>query len=157
VQHNRFIALSRQEVLSSDIDRGVGSSTCTIEYSKEREHGNNNRPYEPHIFSSCGKTCYGPIEPSGQHSFMEEVSILTLSMLFIVIYLFCIICIYIHFLLYVVLQFLCIRNRPSTLMDASVPSPTTDAAVEEAYSLGASHTLVCVTFYKFTIPHFFIL
>jgi hypothetical protein len=100
---------------------------------------------------ACGKTCYGPIEPSGQHSFMEEVSILTLSMFFIVIYLFCIMCIYIDILLYVVLQLLRPSSRPSTPMDASVPSPTTDATIEASCSLGAPHTQVCVTFDKFTI------
>jgi hypothetical protein len=65
-------------VISSDIDKGVGASTCTREYNEEREHGHNNYPCEPHICLSCGKTFYGPIEPSGQHSFMEEFIILTL-------------------------------------------------------------------------------
>jgi hypothetical protein len=96
VQHSSFVALSQQEVSgASDIDRGVGASTCTGEYNEERAHGHSSRPCEPHRCSSCRHTCYGPIDPSAQHSFMEEVSILTLSMFFIVIYLFCILYIYI--------------------------------------------------------------
>jgi hypothetical protein len=81
VQHCTFVALSQQEVPNSDIDRGFGASTCIGEYNEEREHGHNNCPCEPHKFSSCGHTCYGPIESGGHDSFMEEVSILTLSML----------------------------------------------------------------------------
>jgi hypothetical protein len=96
-------------------------------------------------------TCYGPIEPIGQHSFMEEVSIITISIFFIVIYLFFILCIYVDILMYVVLQLLLLSGRPSMLMDASVPSPTTDATIEAACSLGAPHTQVCITFDKITI------
>jgi hypothetical protein len=108
-------------------------------------------PCEPHICLSYVNTCYGPIQPSGQHSFMEEVSILTLSMFFIIIYLFCILCIYIDIVMYVVLQLLRLRSRPSMSMDASMPSPTTDATIEASCSLGAPHTQVCITFDKFTI------
>jgi hypothetical protein len=36
-------------------------------------------------------------------------------------------------------------------MDASVPSPTTDATVEETCSLGAPYTHVCITFDRFNI------
>jgi hypothetical protein len=82
---------------------------------------------------------------------MEDVSILTLSMFFIVIYIFCIFCIYIDFLLYVVLQLLCLSSRPSMPMDASMPSPTTDASIEASYSLGVPHTQLCFTFDKFTM------
>jgi hypothetical protein len=140
-----------QEVPVGDIDRGVRASPRTTEWSEERAHGHNSRPCEPHRCSSCGKTCYGPIEASGQQSFMEEVSILTISMFFIVIYLYSIMCIYIDILLYVVLQLLCPCSRPSTPMDASVHVSTTDATVEEACSIGLPHTQVCVTFDKFTI------
>jgi len=83
VQQCTFVALSRQEVPSSDIDRGFGASTCIGEYSEERAHGHRNYPCKPHRCSRYMKTCYGPIEPSGHHIFMEEVSILTISMLFI--------------------------------------------------------------------------
>jgi hypothetical protein len=61
---------------------------------------------------------------------MEEVSILILSMFFIIIYLFCILCVYIDILMYVVFHL---------LMDASMPSPNTDAEVEVACSLGAPY------------------
>jgi hypothetical protein len=125
VKHSRFVALSGKEVLEVDIDRGVGGSTCTTYYSEERAHGHRNHPCKPHKSSSCRNTCYRPIEPNGKHRFMEEVSIITLFMLFIVIYLFCIMCIYIDILLYVVLYFLHPSSRLSTLMDASTPSPTT--------------------------------
>jgi len=140
VQHSSFVALSGQEVSVNDIDRGFGGSTCMKYYSEEREHGHKNHPCEPHRCSSCEKTYYGPIESSGQHSFMEEVSIVTLFMFFIVIYVFCIICIYIDISLYVVLQLLHPSSRPSTSMDASVSSPNIDATVEVACSLGEPHT-----------------
>ena len=78
VQHSRFVALSRLKLYATNIDRGYGASTCIRKYNEEREHGHNSHPCEPHIFYSYGKTCYGPIESIGQHSFMEEVSILTL-------------------------------------------------------------------------------
>jgi hypothetical protein len=71
VQHKNFVALSRQEMSTSEIDRGVGLSTCTREYSEERAHRHKSHPCEPHRCSSREKTCYGPIEPNGQHSFME--------------------------------------------------------------------------------------
>jgi hypothetical protein len=103
VQHNSFVSLSQQEVPTSDIDRGVGASTCIGEYNEERENGHNSCPCEPHICSRCGHTCYGPIDLSRHHSFMGEVSILTLSMFLIVIYLFCIFHIYIDILIYFVL------------------------------------------------------
>jgi hypothetical protein len=151
VQHSSFVALSGQEVPVNDIDRGIGVSTCTTYYNEEMAHGHNSRPCEPHRCSSCRKTCYGPIEPNGKHRFMEEVSIITLFMLFIVIYLFRIMCIYIDISFYVVLQFLHLRSRPSTSMDAPVPSPNIDATIEAAFSLGAPHTHVCVTYYKFTL------
>jgi hypothetical protein len=64
-------------------------------YNQERAHGHNIPPCEPHRCSSYGHTFYWPIHPSGQHSFMEEVSSVTLLMFFIVM------CIYIYFLLYV--------------------------------------------------------
>jgi hypothetical protein len=99
-----------------------------------------SRPCEPHRCSSCEETCYGPMEASGQHSFMEEVSILTMTMFLIVIYLFCIMCIYIDILLYVVLYLLHLCSRPSMPMDAFVPISTTDGAVETTFSLGISYT-----------------
>jgi hypothetical protein len=151
MKYSRFVALSQKEVSSSDIDRGVGVSTCTKKYSEEREHGHSSRPCEPHICLIYGHTCYETIDPSGQHSFMEEVSILTLSMFFIFIYLFCIMCIYIDFLLYDVLQLLRSSSIPFTPMDASAPSPYIDVTVEAACSLGTPHTQVCVTFDKLTI------
>jgi hypothetical protein len=126
----------------------------TTKYNEEGPHGHNNHSCEPHRYSSYGKTCYGPIDPTLQHSFMEEVSILTLSMFFIIIYLFCIMCIYIYFLLYVVLQLLRLSSEPSMLMDASVTSPTNDATIEATCSLGAPDTHVCVTFDKFTRSSF---
>jgi hypothetical protein len=82
---------------------------------------------------------------------MEEVSILTFSIFFIIIYLFFILCVYINILMYAILNLLRLSSRPYTLMDALVPSPTTDATVEETCSLGAPHTQVCITFDKFTI------
>jgi hypothetical protein len=107
VQHGSFVALSRQEVPTGDIDRGVRPSTPREECSEERAHGQRSHSCEPHRCSSCGKTCYGPMEASGHQSFMEEVSILTISMFFIFIYLYSIMCIYFDILLYDVLQFLC--------------------------------------------------
>jgi hypothetical protein len=71
---------------------------------------------------------------------MEEVSILTISMFFIVIYLCSILCIHIDILLYVVLQLLCPCSRPSTPMDAPVFVSTIDAIVEPSYSIGLPHT-----------------
>jgi hypothetical protein len=61
---------------------------------------------------------------------MEEVSILNISMFFIVIYLSIIMCIYINILLYVVLQLLRPYRKPSTPMDSSVSVSTNDAVVE---------------------------
>jgi hypothetical protein len=92
VQHSSFVALPGKEVSTSEIDRGVGGSTCMTDYNEERAHEHSIRPCEPHRCSSCGSTCYWPIQPSGQHSFME-VSNVTLFMLLIVM------CIYIYFLL----------------------------------------------------------
>jgi hypothetical protein len=72
-------------------------------------------------------------------------------MFIIVIYLFCILCIYIDFLMYVVFKLLHTSSRPSTMMDASVPNPTYDATIEVACSLGVPHTQLCITFDKFII------
>jgi hypothetical protein len=72
-------------------------------------------------------------------------------MFFIIIYLYSILCIYIDILLYVVLQFLRPCSRPSMPMDALVSVSTTDVAIEASFSIGLPHTLVCVTFDKFTI------
>jgi hypothetical protein len=110
-----------------------------------------SRSCEPHRCSSCRQTCYGPMEASGHQSFMEEVSILTISMFFIIIYLYSIICIYFDILLYDVLQLLHPYNRPSTSIDASMFVSTTDATVEATCSFSVPHTHVCVTFDKFTI------
>jgi hypothetical protein len=93
LQHGSFVALPRKEVSTSDNDRGVGGSTCMIYYNQERAHGHNICSCESHRCSSCGHTCYWPIQPSVQHSFMEEVSSVTLFMFSIVM------CIYIYFLL----------------------------------------------------------
>jgi hypothetical protein len=151
VQCGSFVALSQQEVTIDDIDRGVKASPHTTYFSEERAHGHNSHPCEPHRCSSCVRTCYGPMEASGQHSFMEEVNILTITMFLIFIYLFCILCIYIDILLYVVLRLLRPCSRPSIPMDASVPISTTDAAVEGSFSLGTPHIQVCITFDQFTI------
>jgi hypothetical protein len=108
-----------------------GSDLQPLEQSAVRR-GNmdrESRSCEPHRCSSCEKTCYGPMEASGHQSFMEEVSILTISMFFIVIYLYSIMCIYFNILLYDVLQFLCPYNRPSMSIDASMFVSTTDAIV----------------------------
>jgi hypothetical protein len=91
------------------------------------------------------------MEASGKQSFMEEVSILTISMFFIVIYLYSILCIYFYILLYDFLQFLCLYRKPSMSIDASVSVSITNAMVETIYSFRVLHTPVCVTFYKFTI------
>jgi hypothetical protein len=91
------------------------------------------------------------MEASGKQSFMEEVSILTISTFFIIIYLYSILCIYFYILLYDFLQFLCLYRKPSTSIDASVYVSITNAMVETIYSFGVTHTPVCVTFYKFTI------
>jgi len=53
VQHNNFVALSRSEVHTNDIDKGVGASTCIGEYSEERAHRHRIHPCEPHICSNC--------------------------------------------------------------------------------------------------------
>jgi hypothetical protein len=82
---------------------------------------------------------------------MEEVIILTISMLFIVIYLYSILGIYINNLFYVVLQLLHPCRKSSMPMDASVSISTIDATVEAVCSIGIPHTQVCVTFDKFTI------
>jgi hypothetical protein len=103
VQHGIFVTLSRQDVSPSYIDRGVRASPRTTEFSEERVHGHIGRPCEPHKCSSHDQNCYGPIEASRKRSFMEEISTLTISMFFIVIYLYSIMCIYIDILFYVVL------------------------------------------------------
>jgi len=71
---------------------------------------------------------------------MEEVSILTISMFFIVIYLNSIMCIYINILFYVVLQLLGTCRKPSTPMDAPMYVSTTDVEVEASFSIGIPHT-----------------
>jgi len=88
---------------------------------------------------------------------MEEVSILTISIFFIVIYLYTILCIYFDFLLYDVLQLLHMYSIPSTSIDASVSVSTIDAVVQEACSFNAPHTQVCFAIDKFiiVIPLFF--
>jgi hypothetical protein len=82
---------------------------------------------------------------------MKEVTILTITMFLIIIYLFFILCIYIDILLYVFLHLLSLCRKPFMPMDASMPISTTDATIEEYFSLGIPHTKVCVTFDKFTI------
>jgi hypothetical protein len=80
------------------------------------------------------------MEAIGHQSFMEEVSILTISMFFIVIYLYSIICIYFDILLYGVLLLIHLYNRPSMLIDASVSISTIDAIVEDYFSFDVPHT-----------------
>jgi hypothetical protein len=82
---------------------------------------------------------------------MEKVSILTIYVFFIVIYLYGILCIYIDILLYVVFHLLHLCSKPSTHMDASMHVSITDAVVEVSCSFGIPHTQVCVTFDKFTM------
>jgi len=82
---------------------------------------------------------------------MEEVGILTISMLFILIYLYSIFCIYFDILLYDALQLLHPYNRPSIPIDSSMSISTTHEEVEETYKFGVMNTKICVKFDKFTI------
>jgi hypothetical protein len=56
VEQNSFVALSGKELPLSDIDRGVGGSTCMVDYSEEREHG----------YSSC--PCITDAQDAGRHA-----------------------------------------------------------------------------------------
>jgi hypothetical protein len=151
VQHGSFVALSRHEVSVGDVGREVGPSTTTTECNEERVHGQRNHSYEPHRCSSCGHTCYGMMEASGQQRFMEEVSILIVSRFFIVIYLYSIMCIYFDILLYDVFQFVRPYRKPSTSIVALIFISIIDATIEASCSFGAPHTQVRVTFDKFTM------
>jgi hypothetical protein len=88
------------------------------------------------------------MEASEYHNFMEEVSILTISMFFIIIY--SIMCIYFNILFYDVLKSLHPYRKTSTSIDASMYISTTDATIEETSSFSVLHTQVCVKFDKFT-------
>jgi hypothetical protein len=91
------------------------------------------------------------MEASGHQSFIEKVSILTISMFFIVIYSYNIICIYFDILLYDVLQLLRPYRRTSMSIDISVFVFTIDATIDATFSFNVPHAQVCVTLDKFTI------
>jgi hypothetical protein len=140
VQHGSFVALSWQEVPTGDIDRGVKPPSPREECNEEREHGQSSRSCEPHRCLSWWQTCYGPMEASGHQSFMEEVSILSISIFFIFVYLYSIMYMYFNVLLYDVLQLLRPYNIPSMLIDASVSISITDVEIEATCSFGFLHT-----------------
>jgi hypothetical protein len=83
------------------------------------------------------------MEASGNEKFMEEVSILTISMLFIVIYLYSIMCIYFDILLYDVFRLLHRYDRPSTSMDELVFFFTNDATIETFIIRRIPYTGMC--------------
>jgi len=138
-------------VYAGDIKKGIEPSNPRAECNEKRAHGQSNCSCEPHKCLNCGKTCYGPMEASGHQSFMNEVSILTISMFFIVIHLYSIICIYFDISLYDVFQLLRPYSRLFMPIDALMFVSTTDVVVEATCSFGVPHTQGCVTFDQFTI------
>jgi hypothetical protein len=64
-----------------DVRGGVGHSYIVVESSQERAHAPSL--CEPHKCSSCKKTFYRSMEATRHDSFIEEFSILIISMLLI--------------------------------------------------------------------------
>jgi hypothetical protein len=98
-----------------------------------------------------GKLVMGLLRLVDNESFMEEVSILTISMFFM-LYIYIVLCVFIS-IFYFMLFCSCYARVADPLRPwmHSVYVSTTDATIEATCSIGLPHTQVCVTFDKFTI------
>ena len=143
VQYNNFIILSHQEWSIDDIGGGIGHWILTVESICEKKHGHTRNSCDTQRCLSYQKTCYGPTKDTRHESFMEEVSILTISM-----FLICCVCVCVCILLFNFFIFNYMTFVVDTLGYQTIISKwCINASFQHWYTSSSSRLIFCTSYW----------